>query len=101
MFELERYLLVVKNREIRNNLCKFRISAHSLFVERGRYCRPKLNIDQRTCKQCKNKVDNEFHMVHECSLYNNNERKQLFSQINSVFNQFEYLNDKTQFIIYP
>ena len=46
-------------------LSKFRTSSCNLEIERGRYTRPKLNVDQRLCMSC-NVVEDEEHIVFHC-----------------------------------
>ena len=48
-------------------LSRFRLSNHALMIEKGRH----LNIDknERTCKFCKNKIENEEHFLIKCPLY--------------------------------
>ena len=54
----------------RRNLAKFRISAHNLAIETGRYTRPiKTPIENRKCFHC-GQIEDEFHMIFYCDLYN-------------------------------
>ena len=56
---------VCKFKEDRSTLCKFRISAHSLEIEKGRY----YNIprENRVCLSCKaGKVEDELHLFLSC-----------------------------------
>ena len=48
-------------------LTKFRLSAHWLPIERGRYSRPILSRANRTCLFCKEFPGNEFHVLMECT----------------------------------
>jgi hypothetical protein len=50
-----------------NWLTRFRVSNHSLPIERGRYMKPKLNRDQRICGLCGNGVGDELHAMFECT----------------------------------
>ena len=52
---------------------------HSLEIERGRYTRPKVNVDQRLCMSC-NVVEGEEHFVLHCQ-DNRVERELLFQKI--------------------
>ena len=47
---------------------RFRVSAHSLLVEVGRYGKFKKRAD-RCCPFCTNTVENESHFLLECSQY--------------------------------
>ena len=66
---LQSYLqkpITFKHKQI---LCKYRISAHSLFIETGRY----YNIDRynRICPLCNmNVVEDEYHFILVCPFYN-------------------------------
>ena len=46
-------------------ITKFQVSAHTLNIERGRYARPKIPRDEKTCKFC-NKVESETHFSLFC-----------------------------------
>ena len=59
------YYLRNFNFEYRKLICKFRISDHSLEIEKGRY--KKIPRNERICKIC-NTVDNEAHFFFDCSI---------------------------------
>ena len=68
-FALDEYLLCRDvSRSTRSSFSRFRISAHSLLVEVGRYS--KLKRDDRCCPFCKNAVENEIHFLLRCNLFN-------------------------------
>ena len=72
-FCLEEYLLI-QNCKHRNALTRLRISAHNLFVERGRYTNPPTERAQRTCLYCLSQlashvVEDELHVICDCPLY--------------------------------
>ena len=74
-FCFEKYLLLT-NYKYRNALTRLRISAHNLYVERGRYIRPPISRDNRVCIFCKNNlnilvVEDELHAINDCPLYKN------------------------------
>ena len=53
-------------------MCKFRISAHGLLIERGRYHRPpkKIPVHERICNYCDTRaIEDEYHFLLECDLY--------------------------------
>ena len=93
-FILEDYMLL-KMEQYRKSFTKFRISAHTLAVERGRYTRPKPTpLDQRTCPHCaSNDVEDEFHFLMKCNMYNAN-RENLFKGISNICAQFSTLNEQ-------
>ena len=51
-FGTECYLKSISNPKLRVALSKLRASSHDLEIERGRYVRPKLNVDERLCLSC-------------------------------------------------
>ena len=78
-FGLEPYLENILDKDLRRCLSSFRISAHRLRIERGRYCREK--PEKRLCDSC-NVVENEVHFLCECSKYDT-QRQILFDNMNS------------------
>ena len=50
-FKIENYVLSCP-LETRRNFTKFRISAHSLAIETGRYTKPKTPREERICTLC-------------------------------------------------
>ena len=72
-FGFEDYLHLT-NHKHRNALTRLRISAHNLYIERGRYARPPIPRQDRVCLFCKAHlniltVDSELHAINECTLY--------------------------------
>ena len=70
----EQYLTSVRNPEARKSLTRLRISAHNLFVERGRYENPLIPRDKQTCVYCSanlgsKKIEDELHVLVKCPLY--------------------------------
>ena len=65
-FGLEHYLENINDKAIRKCLSSFRISAHRLRIERGRYVRE--NIEDRLCLLCKT-IDDEKHFLCHCAKY--------------------------------
>ncbi len=67
-FKEEHYLICVENPVQRKMLTRFRISAHNLYIERGRY--KKVERENRICNLCTcNEIEDEFHFFMKCSLY--------------------------------
>ena len=61
-FNQEKYLDMIHEKKYKIVLSQFRISAHHLEIERGRYPIPKVARKDRTCKVCKmNTVESEYH----------------------------------------
>ena len=85
----ETYIDNVKNIKNRYILSKFRLSNHSLQIEKGRYCNPPLPADQRTCPLCKNsEIENELHFLFHCNTYS--KRRELFyNEISDIISNFK------------
>ena len=66
---LEKYLLEVKNINSRQALTKFRLSNHTLNIERGRYTSPKTPKEERYCPFCPSEVEDEVHFLLTCPTY--------------------------------
>ena len=60
---LEKYLLIL-NEDERRVLTKFRVSAHNLEIEKGRYIGVK--TEDRICKLCNTGVEDETHFLLQC-----------------------------------
>ena len=72
-FEPEPYLSSIKNSYHRASVTRFRISAHNLYIERGRYKTPIVPRESRWCMYCYLKygqhlIEDEPH-VFKCPLY--------------------------------
>ena len=67
-FTHEPYLNVVKVRKYRRALASFRISSHRLQVEKGRHKKNARN--ERKCAVCQSEVEDEYHLLMVCPLYN-------------------------------
>ena len=94
---LETYLTIVNNTKNRKMLTKFRLSNHTLMIEKGRH----QNIDKnlRFCPFCPNHIEDEMHFLLECECYASH-RKELFSTINEKTkgNNIRLKNKKERFI---
>ena len=96
-FKIEDYLLVIKDRIIRNNITRFRISAHNLKIETGRHKRPqKIPLADRICEHC-NILEDEIHIILYCSKFTS-EREILFKQVTDIFPHFSSLDYLDKFI---
>ena len=80
-FLVEKYLNKSFNK--RCNFSKLRVSAHILHSETGRHKKTKVPPEQRFCTFCSNLVENEFHFLLECNLYNQ-ERNDFFNSVPSI-----------------
>ena len=65
--QTETYLNCINNCKFRNALCKFRLSAHGLEKETGRYNATPL---EQICKFCTSPhVENEYHFLLVCPIH--------------------------------
>ena len=81
----------------RKSLSRFRISAHNLPIERGRYSRPKIPEEDRTCPKCPSKIGNEAHFLIDCKEYKT-QRDATFSVITALCPNFNNLKPDDQMI---
>ena len=65
-FGIEKYL-ELNERNMRKALSAFRISAHNLNIERGRYLN--LKVEDRQCSIC-NVIEDEIHALCQCKKFN-------------------------------
>ena len=77
----------------RRILALFRCGNLLLYIETGRFARPKLSVDERTCFHCKD-VENETHFLLECPFYADMNRKlfQKANLCNTDFDAFSFIN---------
>jgi exonuclease III len=87
-FKFEDYLTNVKNRNHRKAFTAFRISAHRLMIEQGRYTN--LERQDRLCSAC-GTIEDEMHLLQDCKLYAAC-RKSLLNQLNVVHNIYKSID---------
>lgn len=69
-FTFQSYLDFITVKKFRIALSRLRVSSHRLEVEAGRWARPvRVEYGDRKCRIC-NKLEDEFHFIIECPLYN-------------------------------
>ena len=95
--KFEKYLDQIKIGKHRTSLSRFRLSNHSLLIEKGRYTKPKLDRSDRICFNCLSDIEDEFHFVIRCPLYSQ-ERSLLFNCCKSDCKNFETLSEEQKFI---
>ena len=93
----ERYLSQIDNLKHKKSLSRFRLSNHSLMIEKGRHMRPRVERSERKCFKCKVDVEDEFHFVIKCPLYAT-ERKVLFDAFSNKCKNFDSLTEEQKFI---
>ena len=101
LIKFEPYLNMVKNIRHRIMLTKFRVSAHDLEIEKGRYNNKPIKAEERYCKFCKSNnnliVEDEFHFLMICPLYQIN-RDLTIKQVCEFFPNLTQINLKQQFV---
>ena len=71
----ETYLDIIPNN-LRFFISRYRISAHSLRIQTGRYARNRLDRHLRICQLCDNgDIEDEFHFIFVCRIYNDIRKK--------------------------
>ena len=63
---IEKYLIQIKNTDVRSKVTKLRLSNHRLAIETGRHTNPKTPKEERFCPFCQGQVEDEFHFLFEC-----------------------------------
>ena len=67
-FGIAPHLDTVKNHTYRIAMAQLRTSSRTLAIERGRYARPKLHINDHPCNIC-GTMEDEIHFLIHCLLY--------------------------------
>ena len=93
----ETYLTNINNVKNRVTLTKFRLSNHTLMIEKGRHQGIDKNL--RFCPFCPNSIEDEMHFLTECICFTPH-RRQLFATISETFRNYnlQHQNKNTQFI---
>ena len=87
----------INNFYIRKALCKIRISAHQLKIEKDRYSKHYIERKNRICDYCRlHQTEDETHFIIKCPLYNLS-REILFAEINKLCPNFMLLSDEQKF----
>ena len=95
-FGCENYLSLIKHFEYRRSLTRFRISAHKLYIETGRY--QGILRHDRICTRCSiNEVEVEQHYLFTC-LGMESKRKILYGTIEKSCINFKHLINKIKLI---
>ena len=95
-FHHENYLNILTS-DLQKSLTRFRISAHNLAIERGRYSRPPVPPELRICPNCVSGIQDEYHFLLECSEYHE-AREQLLSKIIQVCPNFNMLSRENKLV---
>jgi hypothetical protein len=93
---IEPYLSCIEDPYIRKEVTCFRISAHSLRIEIGRY--KNIDRDKRTCLICNSdEIEDEFHFMMACPEYRDLRIKYLYPILLNINNEYNY-NEWEMFI---
>jgi len=93
---LEKYLLILIKDE-RRVLTKFRVSAHNLEIEKGRYRPIGVKTEDKICKLCNTGVEDDTHFLLQCPVLEN-KRTQIINNIKNVNKYFNNLPNKSKLI---
>ena len=64
------YLSMVTDQQLKQTLTKYRLSEHSLAIEKGRHRKTWLPAEQRLCCHCTlNEPETELHFLTKCEKY--------------------------------
>ena len=94
----EKYLQHVKNIKHKKALTRFRVSNHSLMIEKGRQMRPRVERNDRKCFYCRNDVEDEIHFLVKCPVYQENREKLFETCQNNCANFNNIDTDEQKFI---
>ena len=100
MLQKEKYL-ETNNIEVRQILCRFRISSHHLRVETERHKNNSRERSQRICKFCsQNDINDEPHFLIKCAFYNGL-REELYTKIQNYCKNFIKLENEFKVWLMP
>ena len=93
-FRVEPYIENICNRSQRAWLSRYRVSAHHLRIETGRYSSPVTPITARTCLFCdRQALDDEQHFILHCHTFTF-KRNCFFGRMSSLIPNFKMLSDR-------
>ena len=92
------YVDTIRFKSDRSLICRYRISSHSLAIERGRY--KNIPANERICKSCQlGNVEDEKHFFIHCPAYTNF-RKELINKVKIQINHFNQITENNISIIF-
>ena len=96
---MEPYLISNPRLSYIHAIAPFRISSHTPEIETGRHRRPKVPIEERTCKICQsNSVEDEQHFLIECLVADIVQlRNQLTATAITYISNYNTLNNQDKF----
>ena len=88
------YLSTVTDQQLKQTLTKYRLSEHSLAIEKGRYRKNWLPAEQRLCKHCTtSEPETELHFLTKCEKYKQI-RQTYFPKFEAIIKGFPNLSDE-------
>ena len=104
VIKFESYFDSVTDFTIRRNLTQFRLGVHDLEIERGRYGRKPLPIEERYCKLCLDMriqaVEDEQHFLLCCPSYAE-QKGRFFEKLEQMHYSLGSVEDSDLFGYYP
>ena len=94
---LDPYLLINLNTKHRIALSRFRLSNHSLWIEKGRHTKPITDKKKRLCDLCKIEIEDEKHFLLICPLYSP-KRIILENACRNTCSRYDSLDSEQKFI---
>ena len=95
------YLSTVSDKNLRKILTMYRLSDHSLAVEKGRHRQTWLPREERLCCHCDEEaVETELHFLTQCNKYTNI-REEFFPKIEMVCPEFKRMTEKERLPLRP
>ena len=92
------YVDACKYKSDRSTICKFRVSAHSLAIERGRY--KNIPVNNRICTACNTEqIEDEVHFFIHCPAYNQY-RQEFISKVKNSISNFNSLTENNITLIF-
>ena len=92
---LEKHLILTFNLKHKIAISRFRLSNHTLMIEKGRHLR--LDKNERKCYFCENNIENEEHFLIKCPFYSPL-RLALEKACTEHCSRYENLNEEQKFI---
>ena len=96
-FAVEPYVKSIMNKSNRSILAKFRCGVAPIRIETGRYEKNYPPVENRTCYHCIDIVEDEYHVLMSCPVYNK-ERQELLNYVSSQDPTFHVLNNNNKFV---
>ena len=70
-YTVANYLTMVTDQNFRKTLTKYRLSEHSLAIEKGRHRKTWLPVEERLCNHCRTWLPVEERLCNHSKIYNN------------------------------